>query len=122
MAQSSLILTDRVTADKWKITIDAGQMKMEITADAAASEPVFEDTVNTSDNWTLFVTDGQLAWEATATEQDDDITLIDSNDAIQYKLEISDGQFNFVQQTTGEMLYSAGLVISDNIFSELELV
>ncbi len=89
---SEYIVTDRTTATKYSIQVADGELVWTSTASAASSEPIVQDTVNSSDNWTIFIDDGQLGWESTVTEQDDSILRVDTVTSTTYRIRIGDGQ------------------------------
>ncbi len=92
---TTYIITDRVTADKYAISFDDGQIRWTVTASAASAEPIFEDVTNSSDNWRLFFSDGQRAIEKVVTVQDDNITLEDVTTGTNYRMQVDDGQFSW---------------------------
>lgn len=91
------VITDRTTAQKYALQIDNGEFFFEATSNAASAEPIVEDAVNAGTYWKLFIDDGQFAYESTATVQDDEIDLDDATLLVTFRLQVSDGQFNYNQ-------------------------
>lgn len=102
------IITDRLTATKYAITISDSQIKFDTTASTASVEPVIQDGVNVSDKWKLFIYDGQIGIEATTDPLTTYLDLEDSISAETYRVIVNDGQLGI--QTLGTFLIIATVI------------
>lgn len=116
------VLTDRTTATKYAVVIDDGQLLYSSTANAASSEPIFQDDTNASDYWKLFIDNSLIAIESTVTIQDDDVLLTDQTSGEVFKLVVNDGSFGWTTATTGSFFYHNKITISDYITQIIEVV
>ncbi len=99
MIYNSYVLQDRITGTKYAISFVDGERLVTSTTATANPEPIFRDTVNTSDYWRLFISDGDMGIESvTGTVQNDDIVLTDIPGNTYYKLTVIDGEFSSSQQ------------------------
>lgn len=92
-----MIFLDRTTGDKYELKLSDGQYSLVATASSADSEPIVRDGLNATEYWKLFVDNGQMGWEATATVQNDTISVTDIVTSVLWVVGIYDGQLQYVQ-------------------------
>lgn len=112
---TSLILQDRDNANKYALSIADGELRWEITAEAAQSEPILFDGVK---HWKIFFSYGELYWEETATVQSDTILLYDSILFATFSLTIEDGELDWHSFDVGEKLFQE-LTNINRLYQEL---
>lgn len=93
------IVTDRVTLTNYAIRISDGQLTWSTTSSTASTEPIVQDTTNTSNYWRFFISDGQLEIESTATTRNDKLFLSDTVTSGAWTLTVSDGLINWIETT-----------------------
>lgn len=109
------VIQDRVTANRWALKIADGEPFYEDVSDTASPEPIFQDTVNSSDHWRLFISDGQLAIEPTVTIQNDQIDLMDSVNGQTYRIAVSNGEINYITILADQFVVLENIGVSDPI-------